>query len=431
MRSVIILLISCFITSNLLAQNAGEKKINEVDPRQYLEIYEDTEEPSQPILVWDFDTIQRKVEAVHENSILRVTFDKKLLSENPDFIGNFSIRAQVNDRVIQVTPYSVLGQSQYKVGFQANSARQNALHFLSMMIETNSIDTVWERYLPIYTDRSRIFLNQKVNEVIEYYSRVAPDSETNILEKQHRTLYNKLSNISMYVPGSSVLAVYLKKPLLFKNREILSELSEIRRNIQTNQITGEINPEVKIDGYKALYQLVDYALSYYQNFNEAGLETNKAYLSLIQRDNIFLSNIMSRLKKAHKKLDILDTLQRRGFDKFKKQLKKAALESHVLLEKLSDIRGTQLAQILKKHGFRNLRDISRKEKDAVVQELLESTGREVFKRLVYASINLDRGDVEKGDKLSIYIKWYIGRNTNDYQSNVQPLELHIATYKVD
>ncbi len=423
----LIILLSGFLT-NAFSQT-GVEKINEVDPRQYVKIYENTQEPKEPKLVWAFDTIQRKVEEVDPQSILRVQFNKQKLADNPDFEGNFSIGAEVDDRQIPVSPYSVVGQNEYQIGFSGNSAIDNATYFLSMLTEANKIDSLWDNLSPAFTGRSGTFLQQKVNELLAFYNRAGADSVTNIHLKKHKDLYQKLRQVVMYVPSSSTLAVYVDKPTLFKNREITSALLQVRNDVQGNADNYEIGSRQKIDAYKSLYKLVQYTVNYMDYFREAGDVPVKSYLSLIQRDKVFFRNARMRLKNNMEVMSMLDTLRAQSFNNYNYALNKAALSAQSTLKKLSDIQGTLLSRLLKQNGFKSLEEIERQDKQNLVKTLSKETGKEIFKRLVYASIDLENADVGNNEKITIFLKWYLDRETPRGQN--QPLRLHLTTFKIN
>ncbi len=416
------------LTSMIYAQT-GVSEINEVDPRQYIKIFENKEEPQDPKLVWGFDSIQRKVEEVNENSILRVRFNKQRLANNPDFVGNFSISAEVDDRDVPVSPYSVVGQNEYQIGYEANSAKDNATFFLSMLTEAKTIDSVWNNLSPVFNDRSGTFLKQKVNELLAYYNRTKADTFTDIHDPRNRELFQKLKQVVMYVPSSSNLAVYLDKPELFQNQEITSALLQIRNDVEANPDEFEIPARQKIDAYKSIYKLVDYTVNYMDYFQESGPSAVESYLSLIQRDKVFFRDARSSLKNNLYRLSILDTLQSGSFNNYEYSLQQAALSSFATLNKLSDIKGTLLSRILKQNGFKGLDEVRRKDKQNIVKRLSEKTGKEIFKRLVYASIDLENADVGDNEQISIFLNWYLDRETP--RGGNKPLKLHLTTFKLN
>ena len=408
----------------------GVDEINEVDPRQYIKIYENLEEPTEPKLVWAFDTIQRKVEEVSGNSILRVRFNRKKLANNVDFVGNFSISAEVDDRDIPVSPYSVVGQDEYKIGFDQNSAKDNATYFLSMLTEANQVDSLWDNLSPVFTGRSTTYLQQKVNELLAYYNRTQGDTTTNILSDENAELHQKLNQVVMYVPSSSTLAVYLNKPFLFENREIASALLEIRNDLQAGDEEGyEISPRQKIDAYKQLYKLVDYTVNYMDYFKESGEKPVESYLALIQRDKVFFRDAHRRLQNSLSTMGMLDTLQAKNFKNYKYTLNNAALSAQSVLKKVSDIRGTMLSRLLRQNGFKGLKEVGRNDKQNIVKHLTEETGQEVFKQLVYASIDLANADVGDNEEITIYLNWYLDRETP--RGNNKPLKLLLTTLKLN
>lgn len=415
-------------TSMVYAQT-GVQEINEVDPRQYVKIFENKAEPQEPKLVWGFDSIQRKVEEVNGNSILRIRFNKQKLSNNPDFVGSFSISAEVDDRDVPVSPYSVVGQSEYQIGYEANSAKENATFFLSMLTQAKTIDSVWNNLSPVFKDRSGTFLQQKVNELLAYYNRTKADSFTDVHKPKHRELFQKLKQVVMFVPSSSTLAVYLDKPRLFQNQEITSALLEIRNNVRANPDDFEIPARQKIRAYKSVYKIVDYTVNYMDYFQESGPNSVEAYLSLIQRDKVFFRDMKNKLDNSLSRMSMLDTLQAKSLKNYQYALKQSALSAHAVLKKLSDIKGTLLSRLLNQNGFKDLKEVSRNDKQNIVKHLSEKTGSEIFKRLVYASIDLENADVGDNEKISIYLKWYLDRETP--RGGNKPLKLHLTTFNLN
>lgn len=427
MKNLLTLFCCLVIGSTQLQAQTGVEDMNEVDPRQYLEIYENVEEPTSPKQIWGFDSIQKKVEEVAKESIIRLEFNKKLLVDNPDFIGNFSISAQVNDRPIQVGPYSVVGQHEYQIGFDQNSSKDNASYFLSTLIEADQIDSIWDRYSPVFRDRSQVFLKQNVNELLEYYNRNTADSVLNIKAPENRHIYNKIANVVMFLPSSSTLSVYLEEPLIFRNSEITGELLSIQQDLeQGNEF--KMPARQRLEAYQSMYRLIEYTINYMDYFSEGGEKVVDAYLSLIQRDQVFFNRTRQRLKDNYDAMKILDTLRATNLSKFEGTLRNSTLQAQSLLSKLSDIKGTDLSRILNKNGYKSLSEISRNERKDVIKTLSENTGKDIFKRLVYASIDLPKADVQRNDKLAIYLNWYIDRPGTE--GGEKPLKLHIGTFEV-
>lgn len=412
-----------FLLFPAMAISQNKKTLDDIDPRQFVMLYEDAKKPAPPVLIWKYDSVQRKVSKLNNESIIRVEFDRSKIAGASNFKGHFTLSAFLNDREIPILPYSTIGQEKIKIGFQNNSASQNGANFLNIISTATKIDSLWSMTRPVFDDRSGIYLSRQINELIIYYNRINPDAKMDISTGENANLFSKLSRVSAYVPESSTLAVYLENPELFTNNEILSELRDIKNTVDRQGTKAKIENQAKIKTYQKLLNLIRNFNQEYKAFYAAGERTVSSYLELINMNQKEMKRIHENLVSIAQNLSMVDTMQAKSVNKYEGQIRSDALKARTLVSQITDLKGTDFQQMINDTKA-NLNKLSADKKDVLIKKLTEKAAKDLFTELVYGTINLKDAKARSSEKLSIYINWYV----NDNETNVS--ELHLGTFKI-
>lgn len=163
-----------------------------IEPRQYITIYERKNKKATAEPIWwltkDYDTLtkdntdekrsvflkpvkfftRQKHEIVDQQSLLEVRFDQEELAKNIYFYGNISLTARAGNNKIEVTPYSVIGETQKTYGVNSKPILEIADHFLRLRIEAMKANSAKDR-LTAAIDRFKV-LKQTLSERVKSYN---------------------------------------------------------------------------------------------------------------------------------------------------------------------------------------------------------------------------------------------------------------------
>lgn len=245
-------------TYGLGAKNiTNGSSLQKIEPRQYVTIYEKEKLDGDARPIWwllkkpDKLIRQKYPEYAFYNSnysekfypvqeystvdlktILEVRFDQEMLADNIDFYGNISLAATIENRPIEVSPYSMIGKAQKSYGVNSKPIKEIASHFLTLLRKANDVrkeSQLIEHRISDYEKRIESIKNSK--EAVLYKTRLRNIAE--IL----KSLQSKLLSANSFIPldaiGESI--VYELRQLdttIFKPIQIL--LNE-KNNAEENQ----------------------------------------------------------------------------------------------------------------------------------------------------------------------------------------------------
>jgi len=92
---------------SLSAQNKG------IDPRQFVVITELNRQTNKVDTLYAKDSL--RIAKIDVNSRITIDFDHTALENMPDYYGNFSVIANINNEQIKVAPYSKVGEKQDEI----------------------------------------------------------------------------------------------------------------------------------------------------------------------------------------------------------------------------------------------------------------------------------------------------------------------------
>ena len=151
------LLIFVSLTTILNAVKSTGKDLDnglELDPRQFISIYEVRDLKKEKIELWkwqdDFTNNQLR-NVIDENSIVRIEFDTAALSEAVDFKGTISIQASIigedgSENPAEVLPYTKVGENITTIGTPTRPSREIAQIFINLMLESYSFINSYSQY---------------------------------------------------------------------------------------------------------------------------------------------------------------------------------------------------------------------------------------------------------------------------------------------
>jgi hypothetical protein len=176
---------------------------------------------------------------------------------------------------------------------------------------------------------------------------------------------------------------------------------------------------------------LDNVLEYLSSFELAGEDASKAFLALINKDLIgykFLKNKLTELKKRMEKIDIDQFSDLTSADAASLTKNKGLIiETNKYLVELSRFEGSPLEKIIKQFAEteyvptdeklqqyigtikykENFYTIIDKHRDQLAGILSTEAGKLIYKKLIYATIDLGKSGASSGEVLNVYITWIL------------------------
>ncbi|GAB2799547.1 hypothetical protein GCM10027275_51770 [Rhabdobacter roseus] len=194
-------------------------------------------------------------------------------------------------------------------------------------------------------------------------------------------------------------------------------------------------------------------LNYLNSFEESGIDAKKALLSLMNKDLINYETIKKSLEISNTLLstinlniqnqDTLATKFSENIDLINETMLNLDLVSRFKgseLEFILDRKDSQLIALKKNitlekiDSIRNEYDVEIREKyynliinyfPEISEELSKLAGREIYKKLVHANIDLGKSGAKNGEVLNLYVTWKIDSKIN---VNQNPPRLSLGKY---
>ncbi len=226
------------------------EKTAKIEPRQYVTIYEKQQANQSSVPIWwlknkqdelvqskfPFDTqfepgFIRKFYPVQEQKVvdtkttLEIRFDHEMLARNIDFYGNISLAATINDQLIEVNPYTLIGKDKKSYGVNSKPIKEIANNFLNLMIEGNKVMNDYNKIKGLFVEKEQTDLTKPKQIVVKR------------LNGQIRTLVDKISEFSMLQDTSKIPADFLDQEL----HEKLASLIPLTTTIDSLILINIIN----------------------------------------------------------------------------------------------------------------------------------------------------------------------------------------------
>lgn len=395
--------------------------VNTSDPRNYVTIFiensQDRKVWKQNSLIASSYTFKREIDA---NSIIYVHFDKQSL-EKVKMDYNFSIGSRLNDRKIEVSPFSEVGEKQKIINdakpideisnnivvlkdFQDRVMRKiNAYLILENDIRGNNAN---------YSNSENIFNSNKYN--LGYWlgqaKGISPIDTSDKTQNKLLELRNKIRDYS------SLLYPYLKDEGNTLNMyvEQLSSTndSDKFRMVIDSFITHltSLSFFLKQDSTiairkKSLYMLkndIENLINLYDYFGVSGNQTQKVFNSLTNYNKINRDRLLVALK---------------SYNSLYEGIK---VESPTItdsdLSKNSDLLTSNVSLI---------DEMLKSMKVEIPLDLNEKINDIIYRSFFYGTIDLKKSTALEGDQLYIYLIL-----TDPQDPNMKPIELPVAVFEV-
>ena len=266
--------------------------------RKVISIYEDKFASGQIKLISDPTTpFVERVSFIDNRSNIVIYIDRDSLAKFKDFIGSISLTARINNRLIEVNPYSEVGKELKTVGVNGvNSTRDFASSLVSFIAETSKFNQelfcdFFDRYTLLIDNRQietmKYRLQNVLNQIDLFYSVKNRPTRNVDLMRYIRNNYIDLFD-SFYIPENA------------DSIEVLLEINNIKREY-TRRLedykSDEIDKETISDLFKIQTNL-KLIKSYIDYLSNSNIETSRAYSKSIERDPIFVSHISQTFSNA-------------------------------------------------------------------------------------------------------------------------------------
>src|SRR5688572_7127798 len=281
--------------------------------RKVISIYEDRFASKSVKLIYDAQRpFIEKVPYVDNRSDIVIYIDREALTKFDDFLGSVSLTARINDRLIEVSPYSEVGKELKTVGVNGvNSTRDFALSLFNFIVQTSKFNTDifcgftenYERLLDdenkqLHIDDLKIVISE-IDSLLKDSSRPADRGKIlTYVNGKYPNLYGVLSR--SYPPMyDSTTTIY---DITRIRQSYISQLQKMEKDMIDSEFMGEM---FRI---QTRLKLLQNYLDYLSNSN---IETSRAYSKSIQRDPIFVTHISQIFSSAISKFNsMIDTLNK-------------------------------------------------------------------------------------------------------------------------
>ncbi|MCG2612816.1 hypothetical protein LZZ85_00935 [Terrimonas sp. NA20] len=398
---------------------------------------------------------------------LKITFDLGNLIKNEEFEGNISLEAEITGkdglRKIEVSPYSEVGLQRQEIGYESEPPGEIARKFLNMILalkdikQINSVisgsgylyDTAvfFEKYLDprefagikTYIDSlTEINKNKPIQqEDHQYLLSYILHWKAAIEDKMPQ--YPQLSTLfrSMKTDFDAFLEVPTRKTynnLLTFYTTFRDRVNDINaRRLRTD---NQASLNTLITNVGLLKNLTRVVASYLNSFTLKNNDARKAFFSLINTDTIAYAQLSNIIKTG---ADTLEKINVNGQpdSAFVKIFENIRLlrQLSAQLTQLSNIDGSKLNDLIGriyiksdsdsvKQKSRALEFYSlpvsnpqsperdriifetiREHYDELTRDLCIEAGKTIYKRLVYATIDLGKSGAKAGEVMHLYVTW--------------------------
>lgn len=367
----------------LLISYCGYSQIPDIDPRQFIQIYEKRHTQSLDTLwLYKFDELEdgsinskpyKKHLIIDNDTELEISFNYDQLLNNINTIGNFTLTAFINKTPIELAPFSEIGEEYRKIGLSSKPPFEIATNLIHFLIK--SMDA---------TSRSNGLIGDIQNSGLQ-----APtdDNEKIYYQEELNLLIDELELITSYLSyfndgGIETTEAFLK----------IIGSSNTRFEIEKSKLLESITACKDITTYSDLFEI--------SNLNK-----------LVQLNNRIagISNVT-----ATKFEELLNSLGY-GLDFLK--IGTEVPDDLIIFSREDDIYSSFL--------LGNTTDLKN-----LAIEIAKSANSSIYSKLVKGSINLKDHTISDGDILSINLNWSDIALENDSNNSNKPISLPITSFKI-
>ncbi len=450
---------------NEVSTKAGSKNVSTAEPIWWLVKEKDQLKKDQYSATTNirYQFYPRQLHTViSDESILEIRFDNEALAKNIDFHGSISVIAKSGEKKIEVAPYSVIGEQKKEFGVDAMPIKEIADYFLRLIIESSRLNY---QFNEIDQGREKI----RKSEPFETSKTVNPDQlqelrftlarAISILKSSvpfdsirlnlpiygyplDHPLVVALKNLSAFFPNDGDLLIILNQMILkdesvkqITNTSVplltYKNLMEYSKKIQTVDKNKELTKEVEgraiiARGTTSLEFKKDWKISIKEAKNTSLLciellkridqsndQTINAFLSFTTLTITDFNDMISQSAKLKPEMNVDVEISDNDDDDENKLLSKIRdcenifrrfRGSSVLFNNLISNIGYDLIGNPKQEIERLLK--SEESYNRIRDAFAIEAGREIFKTMVYATIDLSKANLVDGSQLDIAVVWF-------------------------
>ena len=436
--TILTLLVILLISFSAYAQDDTSEVEIKIDPRQYVTVqYKKTSTQGKLDTVWNWENRKnvsnQKINFIDVDGEMKIDFSKLGLIANKDFEGTVSLEAEISGvngtRKIEVNPYSEIGVQRIPIGIKSEPPSEIAKKLLNMIRELRDADSIYS-FISIYGSYTLDDVNRKT--VIENKTKSLLETINSIDSKLEDLVPDALT-LEMLVLNKNLNESPNKLDLSKSKKELKGKIDAMLRQYEEfyNDDRGNYIRLFK-NSFNYISKKVDIVLDYLTSFESGGEDATKAFLSLINKDLIGYKSLKNTFVNAQRKLSVID-LNYKDDDKRLDSilLSNANLISETCksLAEISRFKGSTFENILmglanaKRYSFDRTKYVSKFEQDEqekhfyfnlidmYLQELSEklssAAGKMIYKKLVYATIDLSKSGAKNGEVMNVYLTWIL------------------------
>jgi hypothetical protein len=416
-----------------IAQQSTTISDQKIDPRQYVTVqYHKTPTQGRMDTIWNWEqrsgVPNQKISFIDVDGEIKIDFSQLALISNINFEGTVSLEAEISGangtRKIEVNPYSEIGVQRIPIGIKSEPPSEIAKKLLNMIRELENAEQMYDKlsgfkdFTPDDVSRQRLISSR---------SKIILDKLTAQKELTDE-LMQEAKELELMIGSRSpkkIDTADTKKEVLEKLKYQLRLYEDRYKNDRANcfQIYQMVY------GYTS--KNVDIVLEYLNSFESGGEDATKAFLSLINKDLVGYKALKTSFISAQKKLqgaslELTDDYKNDSL--LAAQLKIVSSTCKSLVE-LSRFKGSAFESILQKVAstdpelsidFKTLKaeknelrekqfyfDLINTHLQQLSEELSLAAGKMIYKKLVYATIDLGKSGAKNGEVLNVYVTWIL------------------------
>jgi|GEM_PF-5531679 len=411
---------------------AQKSQFNEIkiDPRQYVTVrFHKSSTQGKLDTIWNWenrkDVPNQKVRLLDVDGEIKIEFNRTDLIKNPDFEGTVSLEAEISGangtRKIEVNPYSEVGVQRIPIGIKSEPPFEIAKKLVNMISELRESENHYQNMsYSGFNEQSRKNHETTIGEIkgfIRLLDSIKSQKLTSGILNKALALQAKAMNynydyhefkVAKTIPELEQRVSALETEYRKKFSEDLSEFIDSFKN-----------------GYDYDIKKVDIIIQYLSSFENGGEDATKAFLALINKDVIGYKALKDNLIKNQTKLKAIDIDNDDNLEKTLLKNRKLIQETAKALSELSRFEGSKFQNILTgfsstpyvKSNSTNSKidqrekdyyfDLIDKHLDSLAIKLSIEAGQMIYKKLIFATIDLGKSGATSGEVLNVYLTWIL------------------------
>lgn len=430
-----ILIISCSKKIPIL-ENADDPLSNiQIDPRKYVSILYGKKSTNKLDTIWKWEEQNflpnQKFQFLNSDGIIKICFDKTGLINNQEFEGTFSLEAEISGnngtRKIEVNPYSEIGVERIPIIINSEPPSEIAKKLLNIINLLRDADEIYNNIKEY--DQANLNLDSKFR-----FDSLFQSLKSQLIESDSDTLPVNLYRLYIEMVHKAdrffpLNRFYIPNLIPDQNEitkgQIINGLDKLKKSVDDLYEDYYLSNKISL---KYIYENIGIVLEYLNSFEEAGDETKKAFLSLVNKDLIGYNNLKHNLVNIKNKIDSLnvDILVKNEIllNKVINENKELIMDGSLSLSKLSSFKGSQLYKIIRNYSLElgvldslydrhdGIYGFIEDNRNTVAELVSKEAGKIIYKKLIYANIDLGKSGAQNGDVLNIYLTWIIASQPN-------------------